>query len=324
MIPTHFREDLVERILLALNRQDFDMSLVEIIIVPTPNDGTKALVDQLQSEITCKVILSQVPGDESGRDVSAKRQHGAQVAQGTWLAFLDNDMVPEPHWLKEASLFFDQEEVAGIEGKTLIPAVDKPTLTYKGLQRVVEPGGYQSCNIFYRKTDFDQTDGFSSEFPWYLEDTDTAWSILDLGKEIIFGQKVEATHPVPPAAPWRLLHEAKGAILKPKLYKRHTKLYREKKMRILRKSHYAYLLSYLLLLLSIVCSSFLIVGLGLFTCVALLHAFKMFYKTHFSFKELVHTLFYTWISPMVIFFQTLRGAAIEGCSLKETFFLLKP
>lgn len=327
VIPTHFRLDLVETILNHLNQQTYPIDQFEVIIVSTGDDGTSEWVEKNKQKYLFSLSHFHVPEDETeGKDVSAKRTYGATQAKGEWLAFLDNDMQPEPDWLIEASRFFDEESIGGIEGQTLIPQIDRPTLTYKGLLRVVNPGGYQSCNIFFRKSDFFATEGYSKEFPWYLEDTDAAWSILDLKKEIIFAGKAKATHPVPPAAPWRLLHEAKGAVLKPKLYKRHKEIYREKKMKILRKSHYAYLFCYLgilsALLLQIVplLSSFLILLMTL----VVLHGMKMFYGCKTTLKEVFQTLGYTLMAPPVIFFQGLRGGIQQGLSWQEVLFLLKP
>lgn len=327
VVPTHHRPDLLESILGHLNQQTYKADCFEVIVVSTPEDETKRVVKILSPNLRYRLTHSHVPNDETaGKDVSAKRSHGASLARGEWLAFLDNDMRPEPEWMQEASCFFEDKNVGGIEGQTLIEDIDKPTLTYKGLQRVKEPGGYQSCNIFFRKSDFMRTEGYSKEFPWYLEDTDAAWAILGLGKKIVFAEKARAFHPVPPAAPWRLFHETKSAILVPKLYKRHKEIYKEKKMTILRKSHYAYLLGQVGFLASALLLSSSGIMFFSFYLIALLalHSFKMFFGCQFTYKEFYQTLYYIFIAPPILFVQALRGARQQQLKKEEVIYLLKP
>lgn len=328
IVPTHQRPDLLARLLQSLETQNLPKENFEVIVVPSPGDPGIAAAEAFaaRSRMTLKCLL---PQDDpwQGRNVSFKRNFGAQNAAASWLAFIDDDCMADSRWLENAVPFFSQPDIAGIEGKTVTPDDAPRTLTWRGMQRLSRFGGYQTCNIFYRKADFLEVGGFNRElFPWYLEDTDLAWSILDTGKRILNADSCLVVHPVGRPAPWRLMHEAKNAGLKVLLYRRHPEIYRRSGMRALRFYHYGYLLPTILIPAGLItanrpAAAAAVVGL---IVVWLLHMIKTFRGLDFTLDELWGVAWRTLAAPPVAFLSVLKALVRNRCSPSEAVFLLRP
>ncbi len=179
---------------------------------------------------------------------------------------IDDDCVASPDWINGAAEFFEDPKAGGIEGKKEIPTPPAPTVTYKGLLMFTRPGGYQTCNMFYRRDVFNQIGGFDPQFPFYLEDSDIAWSVLDRGFAIPFSARAVVYHPVTDAQPWRMLADARRASLMPYLSKKHPQRYAENGTKVLRVPHWLYLLLYAGVLIGLAFKWWL-VALGLFAAI---------------------------------------------------------
>jgi len=309
IIPSHQRAEKLFKLLDSLEIQSLDHSKYEVIVVPSPEDESIGQFKDSNYKMNVKLVLPN-GGENAARNVSAKRNIGAANANGTWFAFTDDDCITSSTWLEEAQKLFS-DNIGGIEGKTITPDGSPKTLTFKGLQRLAKPKGYQTCNIFYKKSIYDEIGGFDEVgFPWFLEDTDMAWSVLDIGCEIAFADKVIIYHPVGEAAPWRNYHEAKNSGRKLLLYKKHPVTYLKMKMKIFRYSHYLYLfliLSMVLTYFSNVAGTFMIAR-ALFLLVLGLHSLKLFLGYKFSFSEFFQILFFTIIWPFVAIFAVIKDA----------------
>ena len=95
------------------------------------------------------------------RGPAANRNHGARVAIGDWIAFIDDDCVADDGWLTALRSATDGADV--VEGKTVCP-----DQTGHWLEDVVENltgGKFWSCNLAIRKLVFEQLGGFDERFP---------------------------------------------------------------------------------------------------------------------------------------------------------------
>ena len=52
-----------------------------------------------------------------------------------------------------------------------------------------------TCNMIFRKCVFNEVGGFDSRFPYFLEDSNLASSLLERGHQIKYAQDVVAYHP---------------------------------------------------------------------------------------------------------------------------------
>jgi histidinol-phosphate phosphatase family protein len=150
----------------------------------------------------------------AGRGPAAARNAGWRAADAEWVAFLDDDVVPQPGWA--AALAADLEGVRPLPSQTeaggLTPAVGgsqgrievplpaerRPTdweRNVAGLQDAV----WATADLAYRREALAAVGGFDERFPRaYREDSDLGLRMRAAGWEIARGAR-RVTHPVGPA-----------------------------------------------------------------------------------------------------------------------------
>ena len=311
VIPTHHRPKTLQLLLESLSNQTLNNNEFEVIIVHSPKDQGILICEEYKEKLN--LTYTEIPNDPlNGRSASAKRNYGASIAKANWLAFIDDDCIANKNWLQHASLK-TSDDIGGIEGNVNIPVPERQTLTYKGIKRLSNSGGYQTCNMLYRKEAFDKANGFDPNFPFYLEDTDLGWSVKESGNEIIFADDVIVSHPVPPSEPYRLITGAKRTEKLVYLFKKHPEAYKSSRMETFRLSYRVYLAFYLMLLVSLFTDSIPydteIMALLILATVSA-HMIKMFWKCSFDSKEFFLTGVYTLIVPIISFVYLLKGIII--------------
>lgn len=140
------------------------------------------------------------------RGPAAARNLGALVARAEWIAFLDDDVIPEPGW--RAALERDLRAARGAtgsQGRVRAVGAD-PNGFVKGLETAV----WITADIAYRRDDFLRVGGFDERFPRaYREDADLGLRVTASGGRIVQGMRVVA-HPVPRAGWWASVRRQRG------------------------------------------------------------------------------------------------------------------
>ncbi len=97
VIPTYGRPDALLRCLDGVARQSFPPEQFEVIVV---DDASPQPVSPQLDEWKSATSLRHLRLDRNGGPAVA-RNAGAALARGRYLAFLDDDCVPDPQWLAE-------------------------------------------------------------------------------------------------------------------------------------------------------------------------------------------------------------------------------
>lgn len=308
--PTHNRPKTLRMLLDSLEAQSLPAARFEVLVVGNEEDLGRAVVQEFESRGRLDIRWAFIPDDPwKGRSASAKRNLGAKLAKNPWLAFTDDDCVADPRWLESATAYFDDERNGGVEGRKCIPPLDPPTLTHKGLLRFTREGGYQTANMFYRRDVFIEVGGFDLSFPFYLEDTDLAWTVLDRGYHIPHARDAVVEHPVSPPAPWRLLDVALRTDLVVRLFKKHPNRFRSAGMRAMPRSAPAYLALEAAALGAALTGRRTTAGLlALATgAVTLGHSMKLFHGCRAEAEEVLVTTMLLPVVPVVALVQLVRG-----------------
>lgn len=194
VVPTYNRPDLLARCLECLTpeAQEFSAGAFEVIVT---DDG--------REESTRTMIASRFPWVKyiagPGRGPAANRNNGARAASGEWLAFVDDDCLPQPGWLASIQRVAREQGVEVVEGKTVIPdRVDNPFL--QGVENLTG-GVFWSCNLAVRKETFLELGGFDEDFlEAGGEDMEFAWRIQQRKVNAKFCPEALVFHPVRPAS----------------------------------------------------------------------------------------------------------------------------
>ena len=307
IVPTHHRPEKLKILLQSILEQSLPASEYEVILVPSPNDSG---VKNLGFSSSNLLVLSADSDPFNGTSASYKRNAGARAAKAPWLAFVDDDCVADKNWLLNAELLLKSNDCQAIEGLTKIPSPEKMTYTFKGLQRLSKAGGYQTCNMFYKRDVFLDCGGFDLKFPFYLEDTDLAWTLLDRGHKIVFAESCIVEHPVPAADVNRLLFNAYRARLIPYLYKKHTQLFKNQGWKALQRFQWAFLGIHTILLLWLFTSPTLqraFIVASLVFAMSAVYTAKQLQGCSFSLNEAFKMWMYYMITPWITIFQLWRG-----------------
>ena len=126
------------------------------------------------------------------RGPAANRNHGARHASGEWLAFIDDDCIPDRAWLEEVAQVVSAAEV--IEGRTV--CLGK---TNHPLEEVVENLSGDllwSCNLAIRRDLFERLGGFDEDFlEAGGEDLEFAWRIRQMKLTVRYVPAAVVYHP---------------------------------------------------------------------------------------------------------------------------------
>jgi hypothetical protein len=103
VIPTHQRRDHVLRLLAALRGQSLEPAAFEVVVVADGcTDGTAQAVRKTRLPYAVRVVEQPQQGQ------GAARNHGVAAGVGTHLVFFDDDVVPEPDFLRRLCASFDE------------------------------------------------------------------------------------------------------------------------------------------------------------------------------------------------------------------------
>lgn len=197
IIPACARPDGLRRCLdrLRPGAQTLDPSLYEVIVT---DDGTGCRQETLESEFPwARFTLGPKRGP------AANRNHGASMARGNWLVFIDDDCVPDRQWL---SAFF--AEARGDQFDLMEGRVVATGWTGHPLDEAVQNlggGAFWSCNLAVRRDFFVRSGGFDEEFPApAFEDMEFAARLKKMRARTCFVHGAVVEHPTRRLTLWKL------------------------------------------------------------------------------------------------------------------------
>ncbi len=219
VVPTYERHSQLDALISCIEQQverDFEVVLVD-------QSAQRWAGAEAPHSFPLTYFHSPVKGAVRARNT------GAMLAQGSILAFVDDDCLPEADWLANARNYFCDTDVVGVEGIVYSDHLGDPDwrpVSNVGLEGI----GFMTANLFVRSSAFQYLGGFDLQFdhPHFREDTDFGWRLLNLGK-IPYAKDVRIFHPAQPrniereSSVERLKFFQKDAIL----YKKHPQKYQQ-------------------------------------------------------------------------------------------------
>jgi histidinol-phosphate phosphatase family protein len=136
------------------------------------------------------------------RGPAAARNAGWRRCTAEWIAFLDDDVEPEPGWTERlrADLAAAGPAVGGVTGRIVVPLPrDRRPTDWERNTKGLEVARWATADLAYRRAALEQAGGFDARFPRaYREDADLGLRITEAGWKIVAGRRT-VRHPARPA-----------------------------------------------------------------------------------------------------------------------------
>ncbi|SFE05193.1 HAD-IIIA family hydrolase [Blastococcus tunisiensis] len=215
----------------TIGRPSLDVLLDALAAAPGPRPAELILVDDRP---TGEPLRPERPGlppvrvvRTGGGGPARARNLGWRTARTEWIAFLDDDVVPDADWYQrlEADLADLPADVAGSQGRVRVPLPEdrRPTDWERGTAGLAT-SSWITADVAYRRAALAAVGGFDERFPRaFREDSDLALRIMDTGARLVRGQRW-ITHPVRPADRWISVRVQAGNaddVLMRRLHGRH-------------------------------------------------------------------------------------------------------
>ena len=166
----------------------------EIVVVLGPGAETSVADLAARPEIATVVTSPE-------RNLSLSRNLGADVARGSFVAFIDDDAYPSERWLADLIPAFDDPEVGAVGGETLdytgrthqavgsvcsLAGDSRPVLVppTPGLSETPAARSFYypiGTNLIVRAEALRSVGGFDEQYDYYHDETDLARRLLDGG-----------------------------------------------------------------------------------------------------------------------------------------------
>ncbi len=168
----------------------------EVVVVNGPStDGTDAVLAAWAD----RVVVERCPVANLG----VSRNLGIAAASGEIVAFIDDDAVPEPEWLRELIAAFDDPAVGAAGGFVIDHTGVGYQSTYALFNRLADPVASPNAaspervfpysltfphligtNMAFRRAALEEVGGFDEQYEYYLDDTDLVLRIMDRGYDV--------------------------------------------------------------------------------------------------------------------------------------------
>jgi GT2 family glycosyltransferase len=203
VVPTYNRLGRLRHVIAALEQQAYPSDAYEVIVISDGStDGTHAYLEALH----CRMPLRWCP--QANRGPAAARNAGIQKADGEFIVFIDDDVVPEPQLLAEHVRSHQEagKDVVVLgpllspEGFEMTPWVrweqEMLMKQYKALLRGDWPATarqFYTGNASLRRSHILAAGGFDEGFR-RAEDVELAYRLANKGLDFVFNMQAVGMH----------------------------------------------------------------------------------------------------------------------------------
>jgi HAD superfamily hydrolase (TIGR01662 family) len=193
----------------TIGRPTLDALLEALAAAPGPRPAELVLVDDRPAG---EPLRPERPGLPPVRVVSTggggparARNLGWRSARSEWIAFLDDDVVPDADWYERLAEDIADlaPDVGGSQGQVRVPLPEhrRPTDWERGTAGLAT-SSWITADLAYRRKVLSAVGGFDERFPRaFREDSDLALRVMDTGARLVRGRR-RITHPVRPTGRW--------------------------------------------------------------------------------------------------------------------------
>jgi glycosyltransferase involved in cell wall biosynthesis len=190
------------------NRRDFVADVITALKVQTLASFDALIVDDGSTDDTSAVARAAIDDDPRFRLVPTPNRGPASArnvacAQATteWLAFTDDDCIPQPGWLEALLATAVNQGAEVVQGRTISdPAVKRKEIGWFARGKSVKEWSvrFQTCNLLVKASRLRAIGGFDESFPprGFGEDTDAGLRMVKGGATTAFASEAVVHHRV--------------------------------------------------------------------------------------------------------------------------------
>lgn len=221
-VATYQRAHLLPRLVAALEAQTLAADRFEVVIADNGStDRTRVVLEELGRATSLQLRTVRLA---SNHGPSAGRNAAWRAARAPVVAFTDDDCLPTPEWLEVGLRAITAEPRGVVVGRTA-PVPDQAHLAAGPFARTVQVDDasyFQTCNIFYRRTDLEAVGGFDETFDQPAgEDTDLGLRVCEQGGAPRFEPGAVVHHEVRPTSFRATVRETMRWVGLPRVVKLH-------------------------------------------------------------------------------------------------------
>ncbi|WP_250037504.1 glycosyltransferase family 2 protein [Paractinoplanes maris] len=188
-------------------------TLLDAIAPGVAKHGFELLIvdDRPEPHEPLDVEATVLPGPARGP--AAARNVGWRAAKHDWVAFLDDDVLPDDDWADRLAgdLAAADDRVGGVQGvlRVPLPADRRPT-DWERVTAGLADGAWITADMAYRRDALERCGGFDERLPRaFREDAELAHRVRRAGWTLRRGHR-RVTHPVRPESPWVSVRTQRG------------------------------------------------------------------------------------------------------------------
>lgn len=210
VIPTRHRLESLGSCLerLAPGQQTLDATHYEVIVA---DDGH---TDDTRTMLQARFPWAHYTAGPR-RGPAANRNAGVRASRGEWLAFTDDDTLPDRDWLEQ--LLAASDGVSAVEGRTVCRVGVRSPREHAPVNEL--GGRWWTSNLAIRRDAFDSVGGFDERYPVpHMEDADLRVRVFAAKLPWRFAPLAIVDHPPrrerwgAETAPWHAAHMLFSAI----------------------------------------------------------------------------------------------------------------
>lgn len=200
VVCTYNGHRTIEQTLRSLTQVVYERFEV-IVVNDGSRDGMAQVLARLEEELRDQLDLKVIEIPNGG--LSHARNVGMRSANGEIVAYLDDDAMPDPHWLQYLVDTFLRQKVVAVGGPNLpVPGDNDAALCVAH-----SPGGpnhvllsdevaehIPGCNMAFRKSALEAVGGFDPQFRIAGDDVDLCWRLQARGGVIGFNPAAMVWH----------------------------------------------------------------------------------------------------------------------------------
>jgi len=212
VVPTCNRPDLLSRALGALTAQSLAPAEYEIIICDVAGtDATREVVARWQGAQA--VSITHITGPKQpGHGIAAMRNAGWRAARGQFVAFTNDDAVPDQDWLRQGLLALDDDAADAAGGRIVIPPPDESAYDTPANERL-DAATFVTVNCFCRRRVLECIGGFNPRArAARAEGRDLLAKLIRSGFDVVHAIDAVVVYPVSSTRPGQSPHAARSRL----------------------------------------------------------------------------------------------------------------